>query len=77
MPRGVPKFTLDQQIEKLTKEIEKTKSTLSDQKKQLSELIEKKKNKELKELQALIDEKKLSVGEIKNLVEKNHSEKKQ
>lgn len=68
MPRGVAKYTLDQQIERTEIEIAEAKKNLSELKAKLAELKEKKKNKEIKELQMLMSENELSVTEVKEFV---------
>lgn len=68
MPRGVAKYTLDQQIERTEIEIAEEKKRLSELKAKLAELKEKKKSKEIKELQMLISENELSVTDVKEYV---------
>ena len=70
MARGKKKLTLDEQLTKVTAEIEATETTLTELKETKKELEEQIHQQRLSELDELIQEKGLSFDEIKELLSK-------
>ena len=68
MARGVRKLTLDEQLEKITKEIENMETSLIELKKTKCELEEQIHQNKLEELDRLISEKGLSFDDIKKML---------
>lgn len=68
MARGVRKLTLDEQLEKITKEIENMETSLIELKKTKCELEEQIHQNKLEELDKLISEKGLSFDDIKKIL---------
>lgn len=70
MARGKKKLTLDEQLTKVTAEIEVTEATLTELKATKKELEEQIHQQRLSELDELIQEKGLSFDEIKTMLNK-------
>ena len=70
MPRGKKNLTLDEQLSKITTEIENMENSLKELKKTKKELEEQIKQARLSELDELITEKGLSIEDIKELLTK-------
>ena len=70
MARGKKKLTLDEQLTKVTAEIEITEATLTELKETKKELEEQIHQQRLSELDELIQEKGLSFDEIKEMLSK-------
>ena len=70
MARGKKKLTLDEQLTKVTAEIETTEATLTELKETKKELEEQIHQQRLSELDELIQEKGLSFDEIKEMLSK-------
>ena len=70
MARGKKKLTLDEQLAKVTSEIEITEATLTELKTTKKELEEQIHQQRLSELDELIQEKGLSFDEIKEILSK-------
>ena len=70
MARGKKKLTLDEQLAKVTSEIEITEATLTELKTTKKELEEQIHQERLSELDELIQEKGLSFDEIKEILSK-------
>ena len=70
MARGKKKLTLDEQLTKVTAEIEATETTLTELKATKKELEEQIHQQRLSELDELIQEKGLSFDEIKEMLSK-------
>ena len=70
MPRGKKKLSLDEQLEKITTEIENMESSLKEMKKAKKDLEDQIKQARLAELDELISEKGLSFEEVKELLNK-------
>ena len=70
MARGKKKLTLDEQLAKVTSEIEITEATLTELKATKKELEEQIHQQRLSELDELIQEKGLSFDEIKEMLSK-------
>ena len=70
MARGKKKLTLDEQLAKVTSEIEITEATLTELKTTKKELEEQIHQERLSELDELIQEKGLSFDEIKTMLNK-------
>ena len=70
MARGKKKLTLDEQLTKVTAEIEATEATLKELKETKKELEEQIHQQRLSELDELIQEKGLSFDEIKEILSK-------
>ena len=70
MARGKKKLTLDEQLTKVTAEIEETEATLTELKATKKELEEQIHQQRLSELDELIQEKGLSFDEIKEMLSK-------
>ena len=70
MARGKKKLTLDEQLTKVTAEIEVTEATLTELKETKKELEEQIHQQRLSELDELIQEKGLSFDEIKTMLSK-------
>ena len=70
MARGKKKLTLDEQLEKITTEIENMESSLKEMKKAKEDLEEQIKQARLAELDELISKKGLSFEEVKELLTK-------
>ena len=70
MARGKKKLTLDEQLTKVTAEIEVTEATLTELKTTKKELEEQIHQQRLSELDELIQEKGLSFDEIKEILSK-------
>ena len=70
MARGKKKLTLDEQLTKVTAEIEATEATLKELKTTKKELEEQIHQQRLSELDELIQEKGLSFDEIKEMLNK-------
>ena len=70
MARGKKKLTLDEQLTKVTAEIEATEATLKELKTTKKELEEQIHQQRLSELDELIQEKGLSFDEIKTMLNK-------
>ena len=70
MARGKKKLTLDEQLAKVTTEIEATETTLTELKETKKELEEQIHQQRLSELDELIQEKGLSFDEIKEILSK-------
>ena len=70
MARGKKKLTLDEQLTKVTAEIEATETTLTELKATKKELEEQIHQQRLSELDELIQEKGLSFDEIKEILSK-------
>ena len=70
MARGKKKLTLDEQLEKITTEIENMESSLKEMKKAKKDLEEQIKQARLSELDDIISEKGLSFEEVKELLNK-------
>ena len=70
MARGKKKLTLDEQLAKVTSEIEITEATLTELKTTKKELEEQIHQQRLSELDELIQEKGLSFDEIKEMLSK-------
>ena len=68
MARGVRKLSLDEQLGKITNEIENMEDSLKELKKSKKELEEQLRQSKLEELDALISEKGLSFDEVKELL---------
>ena len=73
MARGVRKLTLDEQFEKITKEIENMEDSLKEMKKAKKELEEQIHQNKLEELDELISEKGLSIEQVRELLENRES----
>lgn len=70
MPRGKRKFTRDEMIEKLTKEIEEHQVALNEKQSQLNELIVEQKKERYEELDKVIEESGKSIDQIIAIVKK-------
>lgn len=70
MPRGKRKFTRDEMIEKLTKEIEEHQIALNEKQSQLNELIVEQKKERYEELDKVIEESGKSIDQIISIVKK-------
>ena len=70
MARGRKSLTLDEQLEKITTEIENMESSLKEMKKAKKDLEEQIKQARLSELDDIISEKGLSFEEVKELLNK-------
>ena len=70
MARGKKKLTLDEQLAKITTEIENMESSLKEMKKAKKDLEEQIKQARLAELDDIISEKGLSFEEVKELLNK-------
>ena len=70
MTRGRKSLSLDEQLEKITTEIENMESSLKEMKKAKKDLEEQIKQARLTELDELISEKGLSFDEVKELLNK-------
>ena len=70
MPRGKKNLTLDEQLAKISTEIENMENSLKEMKKTKKELEEQIKQTRLSELDELITEKGLSIEDIKELLTK-------
>lgn len=70
MARGRKALTLDEQLEKITTEIDKTETSLKELKKSKKDLEEQIKMTRLSELDEIISEKGLSFEEVKELLSK-------
>lgn len=70
MPRGKKNLTLDEQLAKISAEIENMENSLKELKKTKKELEEQIKQARLSELDELITEKGLSIEDIKELLTK-------
>ena len=70
MPRGKKKLSLDEQLAKISTEIENMETSLKEMKKTKKELEEQIKQARLSELDELITEKGLSIEDIKELLTK-------
>ena len=70
MARGKKKLTLDEQLAKVTTEIEETEATLTELKATKKELEEQIHQQRLSELDELIQEKGLSFDELKEMLSK-------
>ena len=70
MARGKKKLTLDEQLAKITTEIENMESSLKEMKKAKKDLEEQIKQARLAELDDIISEKGLSFEEVKELLSK-------
>lgn len=68
MARGRKSYTLDEQLEKITKEIDNMEDSLKEMKKAKKELEEQIRQNRLAELDELISEKGLSFEEVKELI---------
>jgi galactokinase/mevalonate kinase-like predicted kinase len=68
MARGVKRLSLDEQLEKITNEIENMEDSLKEMKKAKKELEEQIHQNKLEELDELISEKGLSFDEVKELL---------
>lgn len=68
MARGVRKLSLDEQLDKITNEIENMEDSLKEMKKAKKELQEQIRQNKLEELDELISEKGLSFDEVKELL---------
>lgn len=73
MARGRKSYTLDEQLEKITKEIDNMEDSLKELKKAKKELEEQIHQNKLVELDELISEKGLSFEEVKKLLESRES----
>ena len=73
MARGVRKLTLDEQLQKITEEIENMEDSLKEMKKAKKELEEQIHQNKLEELDELISEKGLSFDEVRELLENRES----
>lgn len=70
MARGrKPALSLDEQLAKITAEIENTEKSLKEMKEAKKDLEEKIRQSRLAELEELISEKGLSIDELKNMLE--------
>lgn len=74
MARGVKKLTLNEQLTKITTEIEKMESSLKEMKMAKKELEEQIRQARLSELDELIQEKGLTFEELKEMLMKKDSE---
>lgn len=74
MARGRKNLTLDEQLTKITTEIEKMENSLREMKKAKKELEEQIRQQRLSELDELIQKKGLTFDEIKELLENKSSE---
>lgn len=74
MARGVKKLTLNEQLTKITTEIEKMESSLKEMKMAKKELEEQIRQARLSELDELIQEKGLTFDELKEMLIKKDSE---
>ena len=74
MARGVKKLTLNEQLTKITTEIEKMESSLKEMKMAKKELEEQIRQARLSELDELIQEKGLTFDELRGMLEKKSSE---
>ena len=70
MPRGKKNLSLDEQLAKITTEIENMESSLKEMKKAKKDLEEQIKQARLAELDEIISEKGLSFEEVKELLSK-------
>ena len=70
MPRGKKNLTLDEQLAKITTEIENMESSLKEMKKAKKDLEDQIKQARLSELDDIISEKGLSFEEVKELLSK-------
>ena len=70
MPRGKKNLTLDEQLAKITTEIDNMESSLKEMKKAKKELEDQIKQARLSELDDIISEKGLSFEEVKELLTK-------
>ena len=70
MPRGKKNLTLDEQLEKITTEIENMEKSLKEMKKAKKDLEDQIKQARLSELDDIISEKGLSFEEVKELLNK-------
>ena len=70
MPRGKKNLSLDEQLAKITTEIENMESSLKEMKKAKKDLEEQIKQARLSELDDIISEKGLSFEEVKELLSK-------
>ena len=70
MPRGKKNLTLDEQLAKISTEIENMEASLKEMKKTKKELEEQIKQARLSELDELITEKGLTIDDIKELLTK-------
>ena len=68
MARGVRKLSLDEQLEKITKEIENMENSLKDLKKTKEELEKQIHQNKLTELDELISERGLTLDEVRELL---------
>ena len=68
MARGVRKLSLDEQLDKITKEIENMENSLKDLKKTKEELEKQIHQNKLTELDELISERGLSLDEVRELL---------
>ena len=68
MARGVRKLSLDEQLDKITNEIENLENSLKDLKKTKKELEEQIHQNKLTELDELISERGLSLDEVRELL---------
>ncbi len=73
MARGRKNYTLDEQLDKITKEIENMENSLTEMKKAKKELEEQIHQNKLVELDELISECGLSIDEVKTLLETRES----
>lgn len=74
MARGVKKLTLNEQLTKITTEIEKMENSLKELKKTKRNLEESIRQARLSELDELIQEKGLTFDELKGMLENKSSE---
>lgn len=72
--RGRKNLTLDEQLTKITTEIEKMENSLKELKKAKKELEEQIRQQRLSELDELIQEKGLTFDELRGMLEKKSSE---
>lgn len=70
MPRGRKSYTLDEQLEKMTNEIENMEKSLKEMKQAKNELEERIRQNRLAELDDLISAKGLSFEEVREMLEK-------
>ena len=73
MARGRKNYTLDEQLDKITKEIESMENSLKEMKKAKKELEEQIHQNKLVELDELISESGLSINEVRTLLETRES----
>ncbi len=74
MARGVKKLTLNEQLAKITTEIEKMENSLREMKKAKKELEEQVRQARLSELDELIQEKGLTFDKLREMLENKSSE---